>query len=209
VGHQNRIDTAQVGTVAVVTLMGEHDLSTARELHGLVERLARPGACVVIDLTEASFIDSSIIAALCYASENADTSAVVAPPGTAAGRVIDLLDMTTALSTCERTDQALLHVLSCAQPEGDDAAAMVRLADDLLDAAWQSGDRIDEALALARRMSEAVGREPLIEDAKLLVARAQQCTPSEAFQRLVEQSQHRNLKLAALARDLTLAAERA
>jgi anti-sigma B factor antagonist len=205
VGHQNRIETAEVGTVAVLTLSGEHDLSTAPELG---EALARPGACVVVDLSATSFIDSSVLAALLAASRSADALSVVAPDGGFCRRVIRLTGIDAAFATCETVEQALREVLDCVEPrDADEATALLSLADDLLDAAWQADDGVDQALALARRLSLAVGREPAIEDAKILVANEQKCTPSEAFQRLIIQSQTRNEKLADLARRLTVAIE--
>ena len=202
-GAANGIHTAEFENTVVVRLVGGHDLATAPALQGVVEEYARPGARLVFDLSPATFIDSSVIHAVIDAAANADRASVVAPPGSATRRLIHLTNVEAVADVFESTEQALAHAI-----DQDDAAVLARLADDLLDAAWESGEHIDEALALARKMSRAIGREPLIEDAKILIANAKQCTPSEAFQLLVEQSQRRNQRLAALARDLTRAAQR-
>lgn len=189
----NRIEATEVGSVAVITVFGEHDLSNQSSLADAVARLARPGAVMVIDLSPATFIDSSVLHTLTTAGKNADMLAVVTPPGDPCRRVIDLVGLAALFTVCDSTDQALRHVLYSARPQDTaDAVGLLHLADHLLDLTWQDGHDIDEPLALARKLCELVGREPRIEDAKLLIADAQQCTPSEAFQRLVRLSQARN-----------------
>ena len=55
----------------VVELRGEHDLATRQELHDLFARLVEQYDLVVIDLTEAEFIDSTVIGALALADRQA------------------------------------------------------------------------------------------------------------------------------------------
>lgn len=198
----NRIDTVEVGSVAALTLYGEHDLATHGELAEVMGRLARPGAAIVIDLSATTFIDSSVLRLLIYASDNADTVAVVAPPGSVCARLFTVVGLTARLPVCDSTDQALRHVVRTAPRADQDAVSLLALVDRLLDLAWQSGSETGEILAIARELSVIVGREPLIEDAKIHLAQAQDCTPDEAFQRLVRVSQQRNEKLATLARRL-------
>ena len=51
---------ADVATgVAVVSLLGEHDIATVDELRSALASLLREGADVVVDLTETEFVDSS------------------------------------------------------------------------------------------------------------------------------------------------------
>jgi anti-sigma B factor antagonist len=47
--------------LAVLTISGEHDLSTAPNLRRRLDSLLDEGAVTVIDLTPATFIDSSIL----------------------------------------------------------------------------------------------------------------------------------------------------
>jgi anti-anti-sigma factor len=47
--------------VAVLALVGEHDLTTARTLLAKIEQQVARGRGVVVSLTEAEFIDSSIL----------------------------------------------------------------------------------------------------------------------------------------------------
>lgn len=51
----------------VVELRGEHDLATREELRDLLERLVEQYDLIVIDLTEAEFIDSTVMGTLMLA----------------------------------------------------------------------------------------------------------------------------------------------
>ena len=71
-----------------------------------------------------------------------------------------------------------------------------------LDQAWMRNSEIADALANARAVCEQVGREPLIEDAKVVIAHRMSCTPSAAFDLLVAISQAHNQKIRDIARAL-------
>jgi len=77
-------------------------------------------------------------------------------------------------------------------------AMTVEDADRHLDQVWLAGGDVEAALALAKRISRDIGRDPVIEDAKVLVARTNGCTPSQAFEFLVKISQTTNQKVAAI-----------
>jgi anti-anti-sigma factor len=80
----------------ILTLQGEHDLSTALGIRDEIERVFDAGSAVVVDLTAVTFMDSSVLNAILYGSERAQEHeehrfAVVLPPGpSAARRVIEL-----------------------------------------------------------------------------------------------------------------------
>ena len=80
----------------VVRLEGEHDASSGVNLSRELEEALQPGADVIVDLSDADFIDSSILGVLVKAHQVAEVSAgvrlaVVAPPGTPAGKLFDLV----------------------------------------------------------------------------------------------------------------------
>jgi anti-anti-sigma factor len=81
----------------VLRLEGDHDVSTSANLRKELDGVLEPGARVVVDLTDAQLIDSSILGELVNAHERAQSSsadealAVVAPPGTAAAKLFDLV----------------------------------------------------------------------------------------------------------------------
>ena len=54
--------------VWVLTLHGEHDVSTEPSLAEELERVAAAGGPVVVDLSDAQFIDSSILRVLVSAA---------------------------------------------------------------------------------------------------------------------------------------------
>jgi len=78
--------------------------------------------------------------------------------------------------------------------------AEVSAADERLDQAWSTRVGLDEALAYAKEVSRKLGRDPAIEDAKVMLADANGCTPSEAFVYLKNLSQTTNCKLREVAR---------
>jgi len=95
--HGRHIVTKNLGgALWLVRVGGEHDLSTVPELRRTVDEIFETGTCLVVDLSSATFIDSSILGELIRAKLQADKSpdetiAVVAPPGSSAGRILDLV----------------------------------------------------------------------------------------------------------------------
>ena len=57
--------------VAVVELVGEHDLTTKQETSDLLSELVRDNKLVVVDLCSTTFIDSSILNCLVVADRDA------------------------------------------------------------------------------------------------------------------------------------------
>jgi anti-sigma B factor antagonist len=58
----NPIEVSYYDTdIAVVTLCGEHDLRTQRQLQQTLRSLQRSGEAIVVDLSEVEFIDSSVL----------------------------------------------------------------------------------------------------------------------------------------------------
>jgi anti-sigma B factor antagonist len=89
--------TSVAPSTVVIGLFGEHDITTAAALEGAGgDRL---GTCdrLVVDLTEATFIDSSVINALARLARQARsrgvTFQVVAPSGSHPRRVLDLMGL--------------------------------------------------------------------------------------------------------------------
>jgi anti-sigma B factor antagonist len=62
--------------VVVVSLTGEHDLSTAPTLRAHLERLLDQGLPVVVSLSGAEFIDSSIIGVVLDSQRRADEAGI-------------------------------------------------------------------------------------------------------------------------------------
>ena len=89
------VTSTQLDGVAIVALHGEHDLSTADELRRILGRLAGAGSRIVIDLTGATFIDSTTLNTILASRQQADgvgtRVALVAPVGGEPRRVVDLV----------------------------------------------------------------------------------------------------------------------
>ena len=87
----------------MVVLQGEHDLSTADRLRQAIERARDGSTPVVVDLTEATFIDSAVLGVLIAEHERAASngSAVGYVVGAGAGhsvhRIIDLAGVAAVL----------------------------------------------------------------------------------------------------------------
>ena len=65
-----RVERPEPGA-AVVVLLGEHDLATAHDLRRLLDGLREEKVGVVVDLSEAQFVDSSILHQLVAAHQEA------------------------------------------------------------------------------------------------------------------------------------------
>jgi anti-sigma B factor antagonist len=71
--EQNQIELDRSdGAVVVVKLTGEHDLYTAPTLQDRIEGVIDEGAPLVVDLTGATFIDSSVLRVLLEARREAE-----------------------------------------------------------------------------------------------------------------------------------------
>ena len=128
--------SAQVGTFNVseqdargtwlIALEGEHDMSTTpllqRETRPLWSRCAR----AVVDLSDATFIDSSVINWLIRGHldsggrEGARVVVIDGPPGSAVNRILEVTGVRSLLRCCA-TRQEASELLDAA---GDDVAAM-------------------------------------------------------------------------------------
>jgi anti-sigma B factor antagonist len=81
--------------LAVVSISGEHDLSTAPELRRRLRKLLGEGSAIVVDLSQATFVDSSILGVILDARRRAGdggTGFAVAQAngGDAVRRVLDV-----------------------------------------------------------------------------------------------------------------------
>lgn len=80
----------------VLIVRGEHDLSASPALDAELDAVFEHGTSVVVDLVEASFVDSSVAGALTRAWETArsrdeSSVAVCAPGGSPARRLLDMV----------------------------------------------------------------------------------------------------------------------
>jgi anti-anti-sigma factor len=110
-GYVGTAETEQLGpSLWVLELAGEHDLSTTPLVAAAFERISRTGTTVVVEFTQTSFIDSTVVAALVKRSRRGETLLLVVPRGGAARRTLDLVGIPRMLKTFETRDEALYAV---------------------------------------------------------------------------------------------------
>jgi anti-sigma B factor antagonist len=116
------IEVARDDAVPVIVMRGEHDLSTADELRARMEQLRAGDGPFVVDMTEATFIDSAVLGVLIGEHDRAASggSAVgfAVGPGSGYGvrRIIDLAGVAALLPISE-TRAAAVNRIRGATPE--------------------------------------------------------------------------------------------
>jgi anti-sigma B factor antagonist len=98
--------------VAVLTISGEHDLSTAPNLRRRLDALIEEGAATVVDLSPATFIDSSILGVILDERRRAAEArlgfAVVSSNGSnAVDRVLEVTGLRNELPVHARREEAV------------------------------------------------------------------------------------------------------
>ena len=96
--------------VWVLSLRGEHDLSTQPNLSEELGRVSAVGGPVVIDLTDTDFIDSSILRVLANAAVEQSPGlrvAFVIPPGREAMRILRVTGIAGLLEPYETCEAAM------------------------------------------------------------------------------------------------------
>jgi anti-sigma B factor antagonist len=97
----------------VLSIRGEHDLSTAPELRRRLRDLIANGGALVVDLSPATFVDSSILGAILDARRSAAEAGLgfaVAHPGRdddAVGRVLEITGLRAELPVHSERDEAM------------------------------------------------------------------------------------------------------
>jgi anti-sigma B factor antagonist len=105
----------------VVTISGEHDLSTAPNLRRRLDNLLDEHTAAVVDLSPATFIDSSILGVILDARRRAAEAnvgfAVVHANGTdAVDRVLEVTGLRAELPVHTRREEALNEASGSGEP---------------------------------------------------------------------------------------------
>ncbi len=96
----------------IVGLQGEHDLTTTDHVRAELDAIFAQGTTVVIDFSDATFIESAVVRELLHAQDRVDQTptehlVVVAPPDGFPRRVLDLLDVGQVVEILPSRDDAL------------------------------------------------------------------------------------------------------
>jgi anti-sigma B factor antagonist len=107
--------------LAVVTISGEHDLSTAPDLRRRLDSLLDEGTATVVDLSPATFIDSSILGVILdsrrrAAEANIGFAIVHANGADAVDRVLDVTGLRDELPVHTRREEAFIEVSGSGEP---------------------------------------------------------------------------------------------
>jgi anti-sigma B factor antagonist len=107
--------------LAVLTISGEHDLSTAPNLRRRLDSLLDEGTATVIDLSPATFIDSSILGVILDARRQAADGgigfAIVHANGAdAVDRVLDVTGLRAELPVHARREEAFAEASGSGKP---------------------------------------------------------------------------------------------
>ena len=107
--------------LSVLTISGEHDLSTAPTLRRRIDSMLDEGTATVIDLSPATFIDSSILGVILEGRRrSADAGigfAVVHANGTeAVDRVLEVTGLRTELPVYARREEACMEASGSGEP---------------------------------------------------------------------------------------------
>ncbi len=97
-------EVSDVAGTSVLALHGEHDLATEPEIRRAIARLSN--VAMVIDLSAATFIDSSVIKAIILAHTHA-TIALAVTPGSFTERVLELTGVREIVPTFESRSAAV------------------------------------------------------------------------------------------------------
>jgi anti-sigma B factor antagonist len=93
---------------SLVRVAGEVDLATAPDLAAALDGALAERRPIVIDLSDVEFIDTSGVRVLLdarrHVTEQGIELTVVAPPGSPARRILDLTDLSEALSVVDAAD---------------------------------------------------------------------------------------------------------
>jgi anti-anti-sigma factor len=97
-----------------IVLRGEHDISTIARVRAAYDDLPASARTILCDLTETTFLDSSVIGFLVDGHRRAEAAdgrefTVVAPAGGPAARILDIVGVRELLHVCDTRDAAL-HV---------------------------------------------------------------------------------------------------
>jgi anti-sigma B factor antagonist len=96
----------------VLSIKGEHDLSTAPELRRHLSQAIANGDAVVVDLSPATFVDSSILGAILDARRSADEAGLGFAVTHAGGddsvsRVLEITGLRAELPVHSERDEAM------------------------------------------------------------------------------------------------------
>jgi anti-sigma B factor antagonist len=112
--YSGTIELRRLDGVWVLALHGEHDLSTVPSLRRELDDALDGAAAIVVDLSHAEFIDSTVLGALARTYDSTSDRdlrfAVVAPVASFARRLLDLVSLSDLMGTHETLADAVASI---------------------------------------------------------------------------------------------------
>ena len=112
--YSGTIELRRLDGVWVLALHGEHDLSTLPSLRRELDDALDSAAAIVVDLSHAEFIDSTVLGSLARAHDSTSERdlqfAVVAPAGSFARQLLDLVNLSESIGVHETRANAIANV---------------------------------------------------------------------------------------------------
>jgi anti-sigma B factor antagonist len=87
------LDVHRDGDTLILALRGEHDIDTAPELRAELEDALAAGTAIVVDLSQAEFIDSTVLGAIIYGHERRQAFGLVVPLGCPSHRLCEMVEL--------------------------------------------------------------------------------------------------------------------
>jgi anti-anti-sigma factor len=209
-GPESSVQRTDFGSVVLLKVVGEHDTATSPSFHSSIEPAARPGVAVVVDLSAATFIDSTVLSSLVDAAEHADTMTIIAPEGSHSRRILEIAGLPAhpAVSLEDdddhhglvlriRAQRARRQAQRLCQGAARNSGTSIEGLTTGLDLRWTPDRDIR-----VERAARLVGRSPAIEQAKTLIVDHYGVTRTQAFEMLVRLSQRQNVRLRVIAEDI-------
>ena len=110
--RDGRIDVERSRGVWILTLHGDHDISTQASLREQLGLVADAGGPIVVDLSHASFVDSTVIGALAAGADQGGVPlTMVAPANYVGTRMVELVGIGTKVPVFRTRAEAVTALL--------------------------------------------------------------------------------------------------
>jgi anti-sigma B factor antagonist len=106
------LQTERLAGCSVVSLHADHDLSTADSLRSVLDSVREDGRPIVIDLSQATFVDSAVLGVLVSEHDQSKASGMPFsivlgdPPSRSVQRLFELTRLDTVLNIVSTREQA-------------------------------------------------------------------------------------------------------
>ncbi len=109
--ERGTLDLRRAGAATILALRGEHDMDTAPELRFELELALTAGTAIIVDLSQAGFIDSTVLGALIYGRERRQPFGLVVPSGCPSHRLCETVELDGIVPVYDSVPEALADLV--------------------------------------------------------------------------------------------------